>query len=84
MCSNVKTDFLLFPFFCSVSVSFLAIKRQLQRSNDAIVKRITSLLPWLHGKLSLRPSSALGTVDEDEVNVPTNEGEAGKAKRISM
>jgi hypothetical protein len=41
------------------------IKKQLQRSNDTIVKRITSLLPWLDGKLTLRPSSSLGTVDED-------------------
>ena len=82
---KVKLTFLLLVFlFCLLLFCCLAIKRQLQRSNDAIVKRITSLLPWLHGKLSLRPSSALATVEEDELNVKTNEDETGKAKRITM
>eukprot|EP01033_Poteriospumella_lacustris_P000221 gene221-146_t len=42
------------------------IKRQLQRSNDAIVKRITSLLPWLNGKLTLRPGTVNPIAEEDE------------------
>lgn len=42
------------------------IKRQLQRSNDTIVKRITSLLPWLNGKLTLRPGTVNPIAEEDE------------------
>lgn len=45
---------------------YTVIKRQLQRSNDAIVKRITSLLPWLNGKLTLRPGTVNPIAEEDE------------------
>lgn len=49
-----------------VHVMGAVIKRQLQRSNDAIVKRITSLLPWLNGKLTLRPGTVNPIAEEDE------------------